>query len=481
MSDTTRPTAIGMHIFAGGFTLGVREHFDVACHLESSAYGVATVQKNLSLPCFYGRERWDEALDGVEPGEVDFLYANPPCAVFSSMGVSGPVANRGAWRTDPRTHCWHDVMRVAKRLLPDVWCLESVTNAYTIGRELVDQFTREALSMGYSVTHLFVSAKNHGLCQDRKRFFFVAHRAPTLTCAPPKWRDKPITLGEALSIVKEPGEATVGSGQYHKLAALAAPGEHLAHAFDRNFPDAPRNARGQVFGRCSFQDRKIDRSKHMGAYTGDKLWHDTEIRRLGINEAKAICGYPQDYEIVGSNKTSQLAQAVMPAVGEWMAATAALTIAQPLQAGTLDRGSGTVTRVDLRESGIAPVDITGEYVGPLATRIEPYLAPAAEKAPEFFPVPPTTQLEEQVRQLTTATAARVLGPQLVDVTGDGPPVPGEGSGKYIQRLLLAGKSGAECVALVHQHFAGRKTTISDVYYNFSKLRKAGHDFTWRRE
>ena len=44
--------AIGAHIYAGGFTLGVQKYFNVLCHLEESDFGIETVQKNLKLPVF---------------------------------------------------------------------------------------------------------------------------------------------------------------------------------------------------------------------------------------------------------------------------------------------------------------------------------------------------------------------------------------------------------------------------------------------
>ena len=59
MSDATRkPTAVGMHIFAGGFSVGVQQAgFEVACHLETSAYGVQTARDNLKIPVFWPATR----------------------------------------------------------------------------------------------------------------------------------------------------------------------------------------------------------------------------------------------------------------------------------------------------------------------------------------------------------------------------------------------------------------------------------------
>ena len=41
----TKPLAVAAHVFAGGFAVGMRRHFDVPVHLEVSNYGVATARR----------------------------------------------------------------------------------------------------------------------------------------------------------------------------------------------------------------------------------------------------------------------------------------------------------------------------------------------------------------------------------------------------------------------------------------------------
>lgn len=72
----TKPTAVGCYIFAGGFTLGVKTHFDVLAHLEADAYGVATARRNFPrLPIHVGPDNWPTR----DFHGVDFVYGNPPC------------------------------------------------------------------------------------------------------------------------------------------------------------------------------------------------------------------------------------------------------------------------------------------------------------------------------------------------------------------------------------------------------------------
>ena len=75
--------AVGMHIFAGGFAVGVeRAGFDIEAHYEDGTYGVATFQHNRpGVPVHTKYVDWP-----APAGHVDLLYANPPCAPFSQIG-----------------------------------------------------------------------------------------------------------------------------------------------------------------------------------------------------------------------------------------------------------------------------------------------------------------------------------------------------------------------------------------------------------
>jgi site-specific DNA-cytosine methylase len=81
--------------------------------------------------------------------------------------------------------------------------VESVTRAFTAGREFVDQFVELARPLGYSASHLLIDAKWLGVPQTRKRYFMVLHKnefsLPAPNWAPPK------TAAEALLEVNDPG------------------------------------------------------------------------------------------------------------------------------------------------------------------------------------------------------------------------------------------------------------------------------------
>lgn len=381
------PTALGAYIFAGGFTLGVEKHFEVLGHLEGSAYGVSTARLNWpELPIFYPKEEWP--VDRLR-GRVDFLYCNPPCAVFSTMGIA-TTRGPGSWRSDPRTECWRNADELAGELLPRAYAIESVCQAYGTGRELVDELTRRAMGRGYSVTHLFINAKWHGLPQQRKRFFFLAHRAGRFSGYQHNYPPPP-TLREAFSDLSEPGTPLKMWERVRPLVQAAQPGERLSSVFDRLHPpdQRPLNAHGKVAGRPSFLHRRVDLDTVMGAFTSDTLYHPDEERMLGENELKRICGYPLDFKLDGSRAEygGLLARAVMPPVGEWLARAVADTIEQP------PAPAPTVTYLDLREPGKAPVDCTVNYQ---TTTSYPSLTPEPkeETMPKRAEDEPVEEMEE---------------------------------------------------------------------------------------
>lgn len=362
--------ALGVYIFQGAFTEGVKQHFDVAGHLEGGDYGIETARLNnpKGFPIRYPETEWDvdrafERKDNLAH-DVDFLYGNPPCAIFSPMGI---VTTKGAtsWKEDPRLNCWKQLFRLLGEVKPKVWALESVCQAYTRGREIVDEFTLGALEQGYSVTHMLLDAKWTGIPQSRKRFFLVLHRAPLLqgwqfNYAPPP------TIGETLEPFEEnPGYFTVHTrADWPNLVHETPQGERLANTWERLNPgwNERRNAQGKVTGRPSFQDRRLMTDEVMGAWVGDKFYHPTVDRAIGLNEAKAICGYPADFKIAPKDLKqfgSLLARAVMPPVGAWLAKAAKATI-ETGDEGSL--GELRVRRIDLRGNDANVVDITHEYL-----------------------------------------------------------------------------------------------------------------------
>lgn len=307
-----RLTAVGAHIFAGGFTLGMKQHFKVTCHLEEDNYGVATMRHNQpEIPVYYGPETWP--LDTLE---ADLVYGNPPCAAWSQ---AGNVVFGKDWRDDPRIACTKLHFSLLEKLRPRAWVWESVVRAYTAGRELVDQLTEEANVLNYHVTYLLHDAKYLGLAQNRPRFFFIAHdfELPKINLT---WET--LACGEVLRRMNDIGDTRCHDTVISKnadLLPLVPPGGSLRKTWEKEHPDFRVDpVLGRVIGRPSFAIQRLDATLPSKTVAGYAMIHPTEDRALTFKEMLTLCGYPPDYEFVGSGIESQLARGVLPPVGAWL-------------------------------------------------------------------------------------------------------------------------------------------------------------------
>lgn len=323
----SEPTALGVYIFAGGHTLGVRKHFKVLAHFEDGPFGTATVRHNMpDIPIHTNPDTWP-ADDFV--GRVDYLYGNPPCAPWSAAGHLPKQKQKlgegmHKYMFDARVKCVENQFALLGRIRPKVWSWESVARAYSVGRAFVDQLTERALDQGYSVTHLLMNAVDCGCPQIRRRFFFVAHNIE-LGLERPNVPHR--TVRDAIEWIYLAGREGVGynPGQkYLDLASRARPGEGLQDAWHRENPPETwqRNKSGGVIGRPGFLATRLSWDKPAGTMIGGAHQYHPELARLlTVKEAQVICSYPYEYEFIYDNvgdAYSQIAKAVTPAAGDWL-------------------------------------------------------------------------------------------------------------------------------------------------------------------
>jgi len=185
MEATTRSghRAVGAHVFAGGFTLGVKEICDVACQLEVHDFGRHTCEEVVGVPfCNYDSfEKWPDMR-----GEAAWLFANPRCTGFSCITAGYDDSLHGPWAK--QTIDIHDVCQYGVRHGFEAIIWESVQQAYSVGRPLLDHLRDELfVPADYRIAHLFLNAASFGNAQARKRYFFVAYkRDRQFNIAPPQ-------------------------------------------------------------------------------------------------------------------------------------------------------------------------------------------------------------------------------------------------------------------------------------------------------
>ena len=423
--------AVGAYIFAGGFTLGVKQHFDVEMVLEEGPYGVPTMRHNQpEIPVHVGFENWP--INHLkEAGIIDFIYGNPPCAAWS---VSGKSATRGVdWRLDPRVNCTRKHFSLLEELRPRAWTWESVVLAYEKGKELVDELTVKAHAMGYQSTYLLHNAQYLGCPQQRKRFFFVATDCHFDLDGE---FESELNADEVLRGLNDPGEPLAKSISKHKdILSQVRPGESLINAWMRLTPKPWKiNKRGQVHNRPAFTITRCRAGSPAQVVMNDMI-HPTEDRALSIKELQILSGYPSSYEFIGAKDAGQVGRGVCPPVGAWLARNVKRClelnrfIEQPVQLIDCREGVVTVENLPLPDSTVLTEKIITEV---------------SEKPKQ--------------REVTFTSTKSKLG-----------------SGAYI-RLLLEQKcwTDSEILEAVHASFSGRKTALGDISFNRIQLARTAN-------
>lgn len=189
-------SAIGIHIYGGGFTIGAMNHFNVLQQWEEIPFGSKTFDANLAnsgIERLLKKEEWD--LTGMKG--IPFIFANPPCAPWSSANAK-PGFTKDKRFHDKRLSYTLNVMHSAMEVLPDVFICESVENAYNLGFSHYDQYIRGWLNLGYSVTVLLTDGIIHGLPSMRRRFHFIAHKYELKLSKPNLFNFKPTTVRDAI-------------------------------------------------------------------------------------------------------------------------------------------------------------------------------------------------------------------------------------------------------------------------------------------
>jgi site-specific DNA-cytosine methylase len=280
---------------------------------------------------------------------VDLLYANPPCAIVS---VCGRCLREGkdSWRTDPRTQRIRDITRLTLDIRPKVMAMESVVQLYGRARELVNEQVNQLRGAGYGITHLLVNTAWHGVPQVRKRYFLLAHQVglgfERLNYAPPD------TLDDVLRRVGDPGWLPPVIPDHARLWKKAPPGRSIREQWEKENPDPEKWERGPlgVKNRPRFMEYRGHPELPLGVFYGDFIWHPTEPRRLGLEEAKALCGFPEEWEFDRPAAAfSELARGVMPDMAGWLARQVATSLQRdhPLPHRV---GGPAVSYLDLREA-----------------------------------------------------------------------------------------------------------------------------------
>ena len=201
--------AIGCHCFMGGMTRGMMEALDVHAQYEVFNLGELTVEHNMKIP-FYQADDPNVWLDVLRANPTHdraaVLFGNPRCTGFSKLGHGCSEDAHGAWSKptiDIKQLCWMSkVMKGPAGKGPLIWGFESVQDAATTGRPLLD-LIHEEYGAGYRRAELFHNASMFGNAQSRARVIFLWYKEgislPVEEITEQwLWRGPHVTTGQAL-------------------------------------------------------------------------------------------------------------------------------------------------------------------------------------------------------------------------------------------------------------------------------------------
>ena len=447
-----KPVALGGDIFAGLFTRGVLDAgYNVIGHLEHTDYGLKTAKLNFpDLDIRVGTNNWCpyEYRD-----KVDLMYTNPPCAAWSNM--RGADANN--WEEQTARLDFVNELSIAGQIIrPKAWTWESVTNAWTRGEKFVREQARSWTDAGYQVSILLYDNANVGVPQRRERMMFIAHRHP-LDKAELKRTEPRITTGHALLRVPlkqdlpptpiEPPPLPVGWKELWKESYKykgRLRDAYQAH-IDAGKPRPPTIPLAVVKRLLSDQVAPVMLASFMRL-------HPSQPRMLDWHEWLAMCGLPPTWQTACTHfdsATRELARAVMPGVGKWIATA----VKKGLSKHEF-KGEATAAVIDLRDPNDTNIEVL--WTNKIGKIIVPNWAPTSEA--------PKPKREKKTIEAPTKPAKKA--PKQL-------PLPGTkrvGSGERIREMLEQNMTPDAILGVIHDEFPGSKATKADVAWNKRKLR-----------
>jgi DNA (cytosine-5)-methyltransferase 1 len=371
------PTAIDLFCGAGGASFGlVHAGWDVRLAADVDPACSLTHQANLPGEFLAEDLRAVDAdklanAAGISPGQLDLLFAGPPCQGFSMIG------SRVVW--DKRNNLFKEVLRLMSSLKPRCVVIENVPGLVTLGKGAYLRAILEGFgSEGYEAACAELLAAQYGAPQMRWRLIIIGWRKdlgipagygfplPSVgtvkigdllpNCTIPPWqledfvttaeaiRDlPPVAAGEEVTRYVGPPagpyQETMRAGlrdelSNHYAARLSAANlARLAHIKPgQDWRDLPRDLLPSGMQRALRKDhtrryRRMTwegvpravitrfRDPKSGEYT-----HPAQDRTITIREAARLQGFPDSfifhgdrtsqYDQVGNAVPTQLAQAI---------------------------------------------------------------------------------------------------------------------------------------------------------------------------
>ena len=327
------PTVVSFYSGAGGLDLGFRRAgFDLQWANDFDAYAVETYRRNLGPHAVCG----DVRTVAVPDARPDVVIGGPPCQGFS---VAGRMR-----AGDPRSEHVRHFLAAVEELQPQLFVMENVKALAVNPRwsDLVQSLRTEAEAAGYATDLWLLNAADFGVPQARERMFLVGARHRELPPQPEPTVARPRTVREALAQLPrfgEPGNATLSGARVVPsktpiMRPTAYRGSLLFNGSGRPLDlDAPAKTLPASMGGNATpiidQDELetgaapwvVEYHAHLARGGRPRAKAPRRLRRLTVEEAAVLQGFPASYEFVGPRVAQyrQIGNSVPPGLAEVVA------------------------------------------------------------------------------------------------------------------------------------------------------------------
>lgn len=310
--------AVGIHVFAGGFSHGVQQVADVTDHLEVHGFGIDTAREMCNVTVHNSpAAEWPDMT-------ADFAFGNPRCTGFSTVTAGYDDKIHGAFAACTRD-IW-ELMNYCTGRYP-IFAWESVQQAYSTGRPLIEMMVEKASKKGYRVAHVFVNAASLGNAQQRKRYFFVVYDATrNFNVSPMRLPEYMPTLYDAIWHMRDQeGQCAKLSPDEDEAVKILPNGWDMNHLAEYSFDYLPQRMKDTWMLRNSGMPFSMHCIKRLSwrrpcptiFSSAGRFIHPEFNRGLTFEELATIMGLPM--VPVGFDPVAQIAKGVCPCVGEWIA------------------------------------------------------------------------------------------------------------------------------------------------------------------
>jgi len=324
--------AISLFSGAGGMDVGFkRAGFDIIAASELDAYACATFRANHQETDLYEGDITENLKNLAAVKEVDVVFGGPPCQGFSVAGKMDP--------DDPRSKLIFRFADVIDAVNPRAFVMENVkalgalSKFSEVRRELMTRFYKS----GYTVNMHVLNAKDFGVPQSRERVFFIGVKSnlkPASLQNFKKFMLTPPSLREAIGHLGQAGGATNSRVCNAKVTLASKPilrkspyagmmfngqGRPLnPDGWASTLPASMGGNRSPIIDEGHLYNNSPSWVEHYHRHlmNGGKPYGLSDVpnylRRLTVDEAILLQGFPSDYKFCGpqSRIFSQIGNAV---------------------------------------------------------------------------------------------------------------------------------------------------------------------------